>query len=530
MTFRAVLAAVTVAGSVEGVAGTLASLQAQQDTRWQWCLVTAGDRALHEQVMAVVGPEARVLLVDAGSVPDVERLSAALSLVDAAYVCLLGPGDTLDGGTVGQVRELTELDAPRWMYTDEGMNFDGGMGRNIWFKPEFSPELLRSQPYPVRSAFLPLDVVVAVGGVSPRAGSAQWYDLVLRVLDRIGPPIHRTGPWYLRAPEPDGPLPPWVDGTGADRCRAVGEHCDRAGISLTEIAPVEIRGREIGQRLTRRLDGTPTVSIVIPTRGGSSPIYGFPRCHVVEMVESLWTSDRYPELELIVVYDESTPVEVLERLTEITDGEVVLQPFVGEFHYSRKCNEGALAASGEYLCFLNDDMKVITPGWLYELVSLLADPEVGAVGAKLVFADGTLQHVGHVYNGGVPGHLLFTHAGDSIEKAGIAQLTGERAGVTGACLLMRTGDFHSVGGFSELFPLNYNDVDLCLKIRDTGLRILYTPAAVLEHYESQTRTPRIDPSEVTRIERRWRTAMHSDPMINPLERMPMFPRPDVLQF
>jgi len=90
--------------------------------------------------------------------------------------------------------------------------------------------------------------------------------------------------------------------------------------------------------------------------------------------------------------------------------------------------------------------------------------------------------------------------------------------------------FHEVGGFSEMFPLNYNDVDLCLKIRQMGLRILYTPHAVLEHYESQSRDPRVDPAEIANLERRWRVALHDDPVVNPLVRPDVVQRPDVLQF
>jgi GT2 family glycosyltransferase len=521
------LAAITVAQNTNGLAVTLRSLQAQTDTRWQWCVVTGGDQQLFQEVFEWAAADPRVLVADGSSIPVAERLSAALSMADAEFLCVLGTGDTLDAGLVAVVRQA---ESGSWLYTDEATPFAEGNGQQVWFKPEFNPELVRSQPYPVRSAVLPLTVVRQVGGLSPRAGTAQWYDLVLRVLERIGPPQHLTGPYYIRAAAQHVLPPPWIDGIAVDRCRAVGEHCDRQDIELTEIAPIEVAGRPIGQRLVRRRTTATRVSIVIPTRGSSSTIYGFPRCHVVELIESMWTESRYPNLELVVVYDQDTPAAVLDRLRAITDGEIVLLPFIGSFHYSRKCNQGASAATGDYLCFLNDDMRVVTPDWLHELVSLLADPTVGAVGAKLLFADGTLQHAGHIYNGGSAGHLLFGHRSDTLEMGGIAQLTGERSGVTGACLLMRAGEFRELGGFSLMFPLNYNDVDLCLKIREGGLRILYTPHAVLDHYESQTRVARIDPAETERLQRRWRVAMHKDPMLNPLERLPVVPRPDALEF
>jgi len=526
VTFRGLLSAITVARSAAGLAGTLDSLQAQTHTRWQWCIVTTGDQQLFEEIFRWAAGDPRVLVAPGNSIPADELLSAALSMADAEYLCLLEPGDRLEAGFLNRLSE-----SPRggWLYTDEATPFSDGVGKRDWLKPAFGPELLRSQPYAVRSAVLPMAAVGKAGGLHPAAGTAQWYDLVLRVYEDLGEPEHLTGPYYLRAPVELPLEPPWVDGTAEDRCRVVADHCRRVGVALAAVAPVEVAGRPIGQRLVRRRATSPRVSIVIPTRGTSSMIYGFPRCHVVEMIRSMWTEQRYPDLELLVVYDQDTPPTVLHQLQEITGGEVVLVPFVGPFHYSRKCNEGALVATGEHLCFLNDDMEVCSQDWLHELVSLLADPTVGAVGAKLLFADGTLQHTGHLYLGGV-GHLLFGEGADTVEMGGIAQVTGERSGVTGACMLVPARVFHEVGGFSEMFPLNYNDVDLCLKIRQMGLRILYTPHAVLEHYESQSRDPRVDPAEIANLERRWRVALHDDPVVNPLVRPDVVQRPDVLQF
>lgn len=523
----ALLAAITVLDGTADLEHTRQALLAQGDPSWQWLIVTVGDRALFDEVAAATATEPRIEVIDGSTLSRAQAAMAALDVAHADFLLRLDAGDFLDPGLVGRVREL---DAESWGYTDEGLPYADGTGMLRWFKPDFCPELLRSQPYLVRTAILPTAVVRRLGGLSAAGASAQWYDLVLRVADELGPAVHITGPYYLRAAEAEPQPAPWLDGTPEDRCRVLARHCDATGIAVTQVSPVTVRGRELGQRLHRRLTQTPRVSVVIPTRGGSSVIYGLRRCHVVELVESMWTDDRYPNLELVIVYDDETPAEVLQQLRELTDGEVVLVPFHGEFHYSRKCNIGAIEATGDYLCLLNDDMRVVTPDWLHEMVSLLDDPEVGAVGPKLLFADGSLQHAGHVYNGGSAGHLLFNAPGDTIDMAGLAQLTGERMGVTGACLLMRRADYLELGGLSELFPLNFNDVDLCLKIVDAGFRILYTPHAVLDHYESQTRQARIDPKEVAQMERRWRVIMHHDRVLNPLDRLPVMPRPDVMEF
>ena len=166
-------------------------------------------------------------------------------------------------------------------------------------------------------------------------------------------------------------------------------------------------------------------------------------------------------------------------------------------------NAGALAATGEYLCLLNDDMEVVTSDWLHEMASLLADPGVGAVGARLLFADGTLEHVGHEGNGGHAGHLMFRYGADDLDPAG--PHTSRRSVPGYRCRTpLRAKDFLQVGGFSEQFPLSYNDVDLSRKIVTAGFRILYTPHATLFHYESQTREPTVTENEMTQIRWRWR--------------------------
>jgi GT2 family glycosyltransferase len=276
------------------------------------------------------------------------------------------------------------------------------------------------------------------------------------------------------------------------------------------VEPVVTQGRVVGQRLRRRLSRHPAVSLVIPTRGSTSVIDGRPRRHIVELLRSVWVPERYPDLEVVVVADRETPADVVSDLRALIGDDLVLVPYEEEFNFSRKCNLGALAARGEYVCFLNDDTEVRTGDWLHEMVGRLADPGVGGVGARLVFADGTLQHIGHSYSSGDAGHPLFGWWPATLEIGAAAQLAGERVGVTAACLLVRTSDFLAVGGFSENLPLNYNDVDLCLKLREAGFRLVYTPHAELYHFESQTRVARVLDSEVRQIRRRWTTRMRSD--------------------
>jgi len=518
-TFLTLLTVVDSAEALRGVDATFASLIGQTDPGWQWCVVVTapaeyGAAELLEKLVAGEPDELRTQIVAAPgeSLPSAHGL--ALELASGMNVAFLDAGDQLDLNAVRVVRR--EVPPGRWAYSDEARVNDFGGVTQTWFKSDYSPEMLLSQPYAVLLAVLPRSVVEAAG-FSEESGTACRYEAVLRVAQECGDAVHVLGPYYLHGPHTPDQAPPYLDGNSQDRCRVVARALERRG-QQTVVRPVRVAGRELGQQVVRTPVRRPRVSIVIPTRGSSSLIFGFARCHVVELVAELWAGDRYQDLEIVIVHDTSTPAWVLEEIEQVTGGDWVSVEFHGSFNFSKKCNAGALAATGEYLCFLNDDVELITRNWLDQLVSFLEDPQVGAVGLRLNFADGTLQHAGHLYDGGNAGHLMFGEASDSLSWGGAAHLTGERSGVTAACLLMRTADFEDIGGFSEQFPLNYNDVDLCLKIRAQGRRIVYTPHAQMYHFESQTRVPVVTSQELLRMRRRWLPWLESDPFLNPLVR------------
>jgi GT2 family glycosyltransferase len=158
------------------------------------------------------------------------------------------------------------------------------------------------------------------------------------------------------------------------------------------------------------------------------------------------------------------------------------------FNWSRVNNLGAAHAKGDYLLFLNDDTEVIAPNWLEALIEFAQQDEIGAVGAKLLFPDGALQHVGVTVLDGKPGHPFYGFPGKHPGYFCRNQLPHNCAAVTGACLMSRANVFHEVGGFDESLPLNYNDVDYCFRLRQKGYRVVYTPHAELRHFESVTKS------------------------------------------
>ena len=235
----------------------------------------------------------------------------------------------------------------------------------------------------------------------------------------------------------------------------------------------------------------------------------------------------YPGIELLIVDNDSRDPRTLalfDRLAE--DRRVRIMSFPGPFNYSAMNNAAVAQAAGEIIVFVNNDIDVIDGGWLREMVSLAVRPETGAVGAKLLYADGRMQHAGIVLGVGghaVAGHYGYLIGGQEVGHFGQYILTREVSAVTAACLAMRKDVFVAVGGLdAENLPVSYNDVDLCLRIREHGLRVVWTPFAELYHLESASRGDGQAPDQLARASRereymrtRWGTVLDADPFYNP---------------
>ncbi|WP_299952279.1 glycosyltransferase [uncultured Modestobacter sp.] len=479
---------------------TWASLRAQHDPRWQWVVVTVSGVPAPP---SLTGPAEDSRVVVHPATPG-EMLAEGLRVAAGALLLVLPVGDTLAAEAVGCLGAAAGDGG--WLYSDELLPRNGESSAwHRWEKPTASPELLLAQPDFAAGVAISRSALRELGGPDPRMGTAEWYDLVLRAAEG-GSGGHVPEPLVRRRADLGAPLVRPTDAAAAARAS-----CARRGLAVDDVTPVEVRGRVIGQwvRLTPPADAR--VSIVVPTRGSSSVVRGVERCHVVELARSVWVPDRFPGLvEFVVVHDADTPQAVLDELADIVGDGLRTVLFDEPFNFSRKCNVGAVAATGELLCFLNDDVEVLSPDWLAAMTGHLVDPDVGLVGAKLLLEDGSLQHVGHGYRDGHAGHPLLGWPANTLALGGSAQLAGARSGVTAACAVVRAADHAAVGGFSEILPLNYNDVDFCLKIRRRGQRIVYTPHAELFHFESQTRIARLLSWERDVILRRWRTMMEHD--------------------
>ncbi len=255
----------------------------------------------------------------------------------------------------------------------------------------------------------------------------------------------------------------------------------------------------------------PLVSVIIPSIGTAGEVHGAPRVFVVEAVRSVIDTAGM-SIEVVVVAGREMSKSVIAELESLgRPGQVRCVAYDAEFNFSATVNLGAAHANGSHLLLLNDDTEVISPDWLNRMLAAASTSDrIGAVGARLLFEDGTLQHAGHTYRTSLD-HVGFGLPGDS---AGVTGLLRERrlvAGVTAACMLTPMAVFDLVGGFSTAFPGNYNDVDYCLKVRAAGFDIVYEPAAVMWHFESRSRVAGIHPEDIELIQRRWLTDLIDDP-------------------
>jgi GT2 family glycosyltransferase len=234
---------------------------------------------------------------------------------------------------------------------------------------------------------------------------------------------------------------------------------------------------------------------------------------VLNALRSLVDRTTYPSWEVVLVPSEHTPADVLSESAEILGDRLRVAPVDGPFNFSRSVNTGVAAARGELVLLLNDDTEVIERRWLERMVSVMSEDGVGVVGAKLLFEDERVQHVGVAFD--LDGEAMHVHIfeDDDAGHFGSKIVDLDFLAVTGACLLVPREVFEEVGGFSEALPLNYNDVDFCLKVGATGRRVVCTPFARLHHYESSSREARIEDEERAALAW-WDHRKHLDPYVN----------------
>ncbi|MRG60544.1 glycosyltransferase [Agromyces sp. CFH 90414] len=364
-------------------------------------------------------------------------------------------------------------------------------------RPAASPIRLRSNDYLGPIVVVRTAALRAIGGFRVEAERAHVLDIALR-LDEAG---WAFGLLPLVLSTEELARKDFAE-TALAQERVVRSALERVGVGATieEVEPFV-------RRVRYEISGEPLVSIVIPTRGGAAEIAGRHRVLVVEAIRGIVERSSYSNLEFVVVADDVTPDSVIRELRELCGDRLRLVLWDAPFNFSAKMNRGAVMASGEYLLLLNDDVEVVTDDWIETMLGLAQQRGVGIVGSQLYFEDSTIQHAGQVYTGGVAGHAAFGWVGGRDDSIKSMITDHEVSGVTAACAMIARDLYLEVGGFTLELPGNYNDVDLNMKVRQTGRSAVFTPWARLYHFESKTRDPRILPTDLETLQARWKRRM-----------------------
>ncbi|KST60692.1 glycosyl transferase [Methylobacterium sp. GXS13] len=496
----------------------LASLRAQLYPHWELCVVDdASTRpAIPKILQRAAEADPRIRLHARSENGHIARATNdALGLARGDVCAFMDHDDVLTEDALYEVARALRLDpALVLIYSDEDKIDGRGRRFDPHFKPGFDRELLYAQNYINHLTVVRTEALRAVGGLRPGFEGSQDHDLLLRLTDGLDPSRIRHIPrvlYHWRAAQGSG--------TFSDRSLAKAEAARLRALDEV-VAPWDgraERGPSGFNRLVRPLpQPAPRVSAIIPTRD---------RAEILSVtLDGLLTSTDYPDIEVVIVDNDSREPETAALFARYRDDpRVHVVPVPGTFNFSDLSNRGAAAAAGPVLLFLNNDVEVLEPGWLGELVRHAVRPEIGAVGAKLLYPDRTIQHGGIVLGiGGVAGH---SHLGVPDADPGYfcrMVIAHEVSAVTGACLAMRADVFEAVGGFdAEALKVAFNDVDLCLKIRRAGYRIVWTPFAKLIHHESKSRGAEDTPEKRKRFEGevltmldRWGPELRADPYYN----------------
>ncbi|HHT8829283.1 TPA: glycosyltransferase family 2 protein [Burkholderia cenocepacia] len=443
-----------------------------------------------------------------------DELTDALTR-SGSWIAILGQHDLLPRHALFTIcKTIDAIPYAELIYSDEDRIDDDGSRQEPHFKCDWNEDLFLARGTISHLSAYHARLFTAAGGWDPRPGFAPNYDLALRCIGTARPNgiVHIPRILYHGRSSAQDQFDTATDADKQAGYLALVRHLQQTGIAAD--ASITAHGYRVHYRLP---EPGPMVSIIIPTRNGLSLLR--------QCIESILQRTTYSNYEIIVVDNGSDERETLDYLATLSTHERILivrddRPF----NYSALNNRACARARGDYIALVNNDIEVISPGWLEEMLGHATRPEVGAVGAKLLYSDDTVQHAGVIL--GLSGAADHLHRGLRREDPGYqarAAVVQSLSAVTAACLVVRKSLYVEIGGLNEVsLPVAFNDIDFCLRIKSAGYRIIWTPFAELYHHESATRgeddTPekkRRSDSEVAYMRRHWADFMADDPAYNP---------------
>lgn len=491
----------------------LDSVLAQVWEHWELCV--AFDASMPSSIVATLAEYAtrdpRVSVVPRnGTLHASDPREDALVVARGEFVVLLDASGELRPQALLRVAEALAVDRElALLYSDEDRLDVDGSRCDPDFKPEWNPDLLRSQNYVGHFVAIRAALVREAGGFRTGFEGSGDHDLILRCSERVLPRRIHHIPEILYHGRADS-MDPAATAAGM---RAMAEHLERIG------SAADAQAGDLPPGLYRIRwplpQPAPKISLIIPTRDRVGMLR---RC-----VESILARSTYPDFEVVVVDNQSSDRGALGYLRELAGRERVrVLRYDAPFNFSAINNWAARQCTGPLLALVNNDIEVVSPDWLEEMAGFAVRPGTGAVGAMLYYPDDTIQHAGMLLGiHGVAGHVYAGKPRGHHGYHGRALVAQNLSAVTGACMLVRRELFEAVGGMDEQLPIEFNDVDFCMRLRQRGYLNVWTPFACMYHHESASRALEDAAAKTMReagialMMDRWRDALRNDPAYNP---------------
>jgi len=492
----------------------LGSVRRQTHGNWELVCVDDGskDPSLAQRVDAAAAADPRIKLIRSERSLGVAAASnLAMASATGDYLLFLDHDDCLEPEAVERIVNCPGR--PDVMYGDEVLTgTDSADVRIAICRPAFSWWYYLSHPYFVHPVMVRRQLALSIGGFDETLRISADVDFILRALEGSSSVVHVPSVLYRWRTHRDSTGHRLAHETMAATQAALSRHVKRVGRDIR----IDY-GPTFNTFCPTPADSGGSVRVIIPTRNRGDLLE--------QCVESLADTVQ-SRFNLTIIDHESSEPETLALLNRLS-AKAEIRPYKGAFNYSKMNNEAAAscALEDEFLLFMNNDIEALTPGWFERMRALASQPDVGAVGATLLYPDGRVQHAGVVI--GMGGYAEHAYKFEPFERNGTRNpgyncgliAVRDWSAVTGACLMVRRAVFEAVGGFDEFLPVGFNDTDLCLRIRALGLSVLNDGFSVLRHHESATRrdTGSIShPADAMRFAEKWSHILAAgDPYYSP---------------
>lgn len=506
------------------------SVTSQTYENWELCLADGSDKE-HGLVAETIveyqkkdetsGKSGRILYHKLKKNEGISgNTNQCLAMATGEYIGLFDHDDILHPSVLYEYVKVINEQQADYIYCDETTFKSGDINKmlTMHFKPDYAIDNLRANNYICHFSVFARKLLDGTELFRPRFDGSQDHDMILRLTDRAERVVHVPKLMYYWRSHA-GSTAAGIDAKpyAVEAAKgAVADHLRRHGFEHFQISST--RAFDTIFKIRYQIIGSPKISIVIANKDHKEDLK---RC-----ITSILEKSTYENYEIIVVENNSTQQEIFDYYEELKENEKIrVLTYEGEFNYSAVNNLGVANANGEYILLLNNDTQVITVNWMEELLMYAQREDVGAVGAKLYYADKTIQHAGIVLGLGAhrtAGHSHYKQHRDNLGYMGRLCYAQNVSAVTGACLLVKKALFEEAGRLDESFAVSLNDVDFCLKLREKGYLNVFTPFAELYHFESISRglddngeKARRYNKESERFRKKWKDVLKAgDPYYN----------------